>query len=89
MYGDKGEVPDGEYVLPIGQAAVIQEGKDATLVSFGKMMKVAWKAVGEMKKQGIGVELIDMRTVRPLDIACVIQSVKKPTALSLLKKPGP
>ena len=89
MYSDKGEVPEGEYVLPIGQAAVVQEGQDATLVSFGKMMKVAWEAVREMQKQGIEVELIDMRTVRPLDTACVIQSVQKTNRLVIVEEAWP
>ena len=89
MYGDKGAVPEGEYVLPIGQAAVVQEGQDATLVAFGKMMKVAWEAVREMQKQGIEVELIDMRTVRPLDTACVIQSVQKTNRLVIVEEAWP
>lgn len=89
MYSDKGEVPEEEYVLPIGQAAVVQEGQDATLVSFGKMMKVAWEAVREMQKQGIEVELIDMRTVRPLDTACVIQSVQKTNRLVIVEEAWP
>ena len=89
MYGDKGEVPEEEYVLPVGQATVVQEGKDVTLVSFGKMMKVVWAATQEMQKQGISVELIDMRTVRPLDFACVIQSVHKTNRLVIVEEAWP
>ncbi|MHA7877365.1 MAG: pyruvate dehydrogenase complex E1 component subunit beta [Bacteroidota bacterium] len=89
MYGDKGEVPEHEYLLPIGKATVAQEGKDATLVSFGKMMKVAWEAVRAMQAQGIAVELIDMRTVRPLDLATVIQSVKKTHRLVIVEEAWP
>lgn len=89
MYADKGEVPEGEYLLPIGQAAVVQEGQDVTLVSFGKMMKVAWEATQEMQKQGVSVELIDMRTVRPLDTATVIQSVRKTNRLVIVEEAWP
>lgn len=89
MYADKGEVPEGEYILPIGKATVVQEGKDVTLVSFGKMMKVAWEAAQEMQKQGVSVELIDMRTVRPLDTDCVIQSVRKTNRLVIVEEAWP
>jgi len=89
MYGDKGEVPEGEYLLPIGKATVAREGKDATLVSFGKMMKVAWEAVQAMQQQGVEVELIDMRTVRPLDMAAVIQSVQKTNRLVIVEEAWP
>ena len=89
MYADKGEVPEGEYLLPIGQAAVVQEGQDVTLVSFGKMMKVAWEATREMQKQGVSVELIDMRTVRPLDTDTVIQSVRKTNRLVIVEEAWP
>ncbi|MEM9416853.1 MAG: pyruvate dehydrogenase complex E1 component subunit beta [Bacteroidota bacterium] len=89
MYGDKGEVPEGEYVLPIGQAAVVQEGQDVTLVSFGKMMKIAWEAAQAMQQQGVSVELIDMRTVRPLDTDCVIQSVRKTNRLVIVEEAWP
>ncbi|MEL6358802.1 MAG: pyruvate dehydrogenase complex E1 component subunit beta [Bacteroidota bacterium] len=89
MYADKGEVPEEEYLLPIGQAAVVQEGQDVTLVSFGKMMKVAWEATREMQKQGVSVELIDMRTVRPLDTDTVIQSVRKTNRLVIVEEAWP
>ena len=89
MYGDKGEIPESEYLLPLGKAVVRQTGKDATLVSFGKMMKVAQKAAQQMAQEGIAIELIDMRTVRPLDIACVIQSVKKTNRLVILEEAWP
>jgi pyruvate dehydrogenase E1 component beta subunit len=89
MYGDKGEVPEGEYLLPIGKATVVQVGKDVTLVSFGKMMKVAWEATQAMQQQGVAVELIDMRTVRPLDMAAVIQSVQKTNRLVIVEEAWP
>jgi pyruvate dehydrogenase E1 component beta subunit len=89
MYGDKGEVPEGEYLLPIGKATVVQAGKDVTLVSFGKMMKVAWEATQTLQQQGVVVELIDMRTVRPLDVATVIQSVQKTNRLVIVEEAWP
>jgi len=89
MYGDKGEVPEDEYVLPIGKATVAQKGKDVTLVSFGKMMRVAWEAAKVMYQQGVEVELIDMRTVRPLDMTAVIQSVQKTNRLVIVEEAWP
>jgi pyruvate dehydrogenase E1 component beta subunit len=77
MYGDKGEVPDGEYLLPIGKAAIAREGNDVTIVSFGKMMKVALGAADELKKEGVDAEVIDLRTIRPMDHATIIASVRK------------
>lgn len=77
MYGDKGEVPDGEYLLPIGKAAIAREGNDVTIVSFGKMMKVALGAADELKKEGIDAEVIDLRTIRPMDHATIIASARK------------
>lgn len=89
MYGDLGKVPEEEYLIPIGKAAVVTEGSDATLVSFGKMMKIAIEVVEYMKTQNINIELIDMRTVRPLDIDTVIKSVKKTNRLVILEEAWP
>ncbi|MEO8146066.1 MAG: pyruvate dehydrogenase complex E1 component subunit beta [Bacteroidia bacterium] len=77
MYGEKGMVPDGEYLMPIGVADIKRPGKDVTIVSFGKIMKVALKASEELAKENIDVEVIDLRTVRPIDYKTVIESVKK------------
>lgn len=77
MYSDKGEVPEEEYLLPLGQADVKREGSAVTIVSFGKMMKVALGAAEEMAKEGMDCEVIDLRTIRPLDEATLIASVKK------------
>src|SRR5204863_515577 len=77
MYGDKGEVPEGEYIIPIGVADIKKEGKDVTIVSFGKIMKQALGAAAELEKEGISAEVIDPRTVRPIDYARVINSVQK------------
>ena len=77
MYGDKGEVPEGEYTLPIGVADVKRVGKDITLISFGKILKEAVKASDELLKEGIDIEIIDLRTIRPLDYKTIFESVKK------------
>src|SRR6187399_2566148 len=74
MYGDKGEVPEGEYTIPIGVADIKREGTDVTIVSFGKIMKVAMAAAVELEKEGISVEVIDLRSVRPIDYETVFQS---------------
>jgi pyruvate dehydrogenase E1 component beta subunit len=89
MYGDKGEVPEEEYLLPIGIADVRREGSDVTLVSFGKMMKLVYEAADELKKDGISAEVIDMRTVRPLDYATVVKSVKKTNRLVIVEEAWP
>jgi len=89
MYGDKGEIPDGEYLLPIGKADVKREGKDVTIVSFGKMMKVALGAADELKKEGIDAEVIDLRTIRPLDHATVLASVRKTNRLVVVDENWP
>lgn len=89
MYGDQGEVPEGEYLIAMGQAIVAKPGSDVTLVSFGKMMKVAWEAAHALQEQGIAVEIIDLRTVRPLDISCIIQSVKKTNRLVIVEEAWP
>jgi pyruvate dehydrogenase E1 component beta subunit len=89
MYGDKGPVPEGEYLLPIGVAAVKKEGKDVTLVSFGKMMKVAFAAAAEMEKEGVSVEVIDLRSVRPIDYHTIVESVKKTNRLVMLEETWP
>lgn len=89
MYGDKGEVPDGEYIIPIGKADIKREGKDVTLVSFGKIIKVAYKAAEELAKEGISVEVIDLRTIRPFDIETVVTSVKKTNRCLILEESWP
>ncbi len=89
MYGDKGDIPDGEYLLPIGVADVKRPGKDVTIVSFGKIMKVALAAAEELAKEGIEAEVIDLRTVRPIDYKTVIESVKKTNRLVVLEEAWP
>ncbi len=89
MYGDKGEVPEGEYILPIGVADIKREGKDVTVVSFGKIIKEAYKAADELEKEGISVEVIDLRTVRPMDHDSILNSVKKTNRLVILEEAWP
>ena len=76
MYGDKGEVPDGEYLIPIGVADIKREGTDVTIVGFGKMMKEALAAAEELAKEGVEAEVIDLRTIRPMDHGAILKSVR-------------
>ena len=89
MYGDKGEVPEGEYILPIGVADIKRTGDDVTIVSFGKIIKEAYKAADLLQQEGVSCEIIDLRTVRPLDINTVIESVKKTNRLVVLEEAWP
>lgn len=89
MYGDKGEVPTGEYLIPIGKADVKRKGTDVTIVSFGKIIKEAYKAADELAKEGVECEIIDLRTVRPLDYETVLESVKKTNRLIILEEAWP
>lgn len=89
MYADKGEVPEGEYLLPIGQAHIVKEGSDVTLVSFGKMMKIVNEAAAELEKNGVNAEVIDLRSVRPLDYPTIIESVKKTNRLVVVEEAWP
>ncbi len=89
MYGDKMEIPEDEYTLPIGIADIKKEGSDVTIVSFGKIMKVALKAAEELTKEGIHAEVVDLRTVRPLDYKTVIESVKKTNRLVIVEEAWP
>ncbi|MBL3657484.1 pyruvate dehydrogenase complex E1 component subunit beta [Fulvivirga sediminis] len=89
MYGDKGEVPENEYLIPIGSAKVTREGSDVTIVSFGKIMKVVDEAAEQLAKDGISVEVIDLRTVRPIDYATVVESVKKTNRLVIVEEAWP
>ncbi len=89
MYGDKGEVPTEEYLIPIGKADVKRGGTDVTIVSFGKIMKVALAAAAEMEKENISCEVIDLRSVRPIDYATIVESVKKTNRLVIVEEAWP
>ena len=89
MYGYEDEVPEEEYLVPIGKAAVRREGTDITLVSFNKMMFPALEAAAELAKEGIEAEVIDLRTIRPLDHHTIIESVKKTNRLVVIDESWP
>ena len=89
MYGDKGEVPEGEYIIEIGKADIKRPGRDVTIVSFNKMMKVALGAAEELAKEGIEAEVIDVRTIRPLDWFTILESVKKTNRLVIVEEQWP
>lgn len=77
MYGDKGEVPDGEYLVPIGKAAVVRPGAGISLVAFGRPVKYALEAAAMLEKRGVDAEVVDLRSLRPLDEETVMASVRK------------
>src|SRR6476620_7304769 len=89
MYGDKGEVPEGEYIIPIGVADIKKEGTDVTIVSFGKIIKQALSAAAELEKEGISAEVIDLRSVRPIDYNAIVNSVKKTNRLVIVEEAWP
>jgi pyruvate dehydrogenase E1 component beta subunit len=89
MYGDKGEVPEGEFTIPLGVAEIKREGTDVTIVSFGKIIKEAYKAAEELEKEGISCEIIDLRTVKPMDSEAILKSVKKTNRLVVLEEAWP
>jgi len=89
MYGDKGDVPEEEYLIPIGVADIKRAGNDVTIVSFGKIIKQAYIAAEELAKEGIDCEIIDLRTVRPIDYNTIINSVKKTNRLVIVEEAWP
>ena len=89
MYGDKGMIPSEEYVIPIGKAKIVKEGSDVTIVSYGKMMKVILDAEIELNQENIFPELIDLRTLRPMDYNLIIESVKKTNRLIIVEESWP
>ncbi|HTA62475.1 MAG TPA: pyruvate dehydrogenase complex E1 component subunit beta [Bacteroidia bacterium] len=89
MYGDKGEIPEGEYIIPIGVADVKRSGTDVTIVTFGKITKIALKAAEELAKEGISAEIVDLRTVRPIDYDTIVASVKKTNRLVIVEEAWP
>lgn len=89
MYGDKSDVPEEEYYIEIGKADVKRAGRDVTIVSYNKMMKVALAAAAELEKEGISAEVIDLRTIRPLDWRTVMNSVQKTNRLVIVEEQWP
>lgn len=89
MYGQKGEVPEGEYLIPIGLADIKKEGSDVTIISYGKMVHVAMDACRELEKDGVNAEMIDMRSIRPIDYDTIINSVKKTNRCVVVEEAWP
>lgn len=90
MYGSKGEVPvDPEFTIPLGVADVKREGTDATIVARSLMVPIALKAAEQLEKQGISCEVIDPRTIRPLDIVTIVESVKKTNRVVVAEESHP
>ena len=77
LYQTRGEVPEGEHLVPIGKSTVQRPGRDVTIVTYSKMLETSTKAADELAKQGIEAEIVDLRTLRPLDIEPVLESFKK------------
>lgn len=90
MYADKGDVPEGDdFLIPLGKADVVREGTDVTIVSFGKIRKVALEAAEVLAKDDISAEVIDLRTIRPIDYKAVVDSVKKTNRLVIVEEAWP
>jgi pyruvate dehydrogenase E1 component beta subunit len=89
MYSDTGEIPDGEYIVPIGKANIVKQGTDVTLVSYNKMMKPTIAAAEELEKMGINAEIIDLRTIRPMDMPTIVNSAKKTNRVVVIDESWP
>ena len=89
MYGDKGEIPEGEYIIPIGVADIKRKGHDVTIVSFGKILKVVYEAAEALEKDGISCEVIDLRSVRPIDYNTVVESIQKTNRCVVVEESWP
>ena len=89
MYGDKGEVPEEEYIIPIGEADIKRSGDDVTIVTFGKITKVALEAAEHLASEGVSAEVVDLRTVRPIDYTAVVRSVQKTNRLVIVEESWP
>jgi pyruvate dehydrogenase E1 component beta subunit len=89
MYGDKSEVPEEEYYIELGKAIVVKPGIDVTIVSYNKMMKIALASAAELEKENINAEVIDLRTIRPLDWMTILESVKKTNRLVIIEEQWP
>ena len=89
MYGDKGEIPEGEYLVPIGKADIKRKGDHITIVSFGKILKVVYQAAEELAKDGVSCEVIDLRSVRPIDYDAIVNSVKKTNRCVVVEESWP
>jgi pyruvate dehydrogenase E1 component beta subunit len=86
LYGTKGDVQEGDYTVPIGKAEIKREGKDVTIAAYSKMLLLALEAASELAKDGIDAEIVDLRTLKPLDVATLVQSVKKTGRLVIVEE---
>jgi len=89
MYGDKGEVPEGEYLIPIGTANIKRKGQHVTIVSFGKIIKIAEEVAEILAKENIELEIIDLRTIRPIDYGTIVESIKKTNRCVVVEESWP
>ena len=89
MYGDKGEVPEGEYLIPIGTANIKRKGQHVTIVSFGKIIKIAEEVAEILAKENIEIEIIDLRTIRPIDYGTIVESIKKTNRCVVVEESWP
>jgi pyruvate dehydrogenase E1 component beta subunit len=89
IYGFKGEVPEGDYTIPLGQADVKREGADLTIVTYSFMVHLALDAAAQLEKEGISVEVVDLRSIRPLDEATILRSVEKTNHLVVVQETWP
>lgn len=89
MYGFKGQVPDGDYLVPIGKAAIRRIGSDVTIVAYNKMVEVAKEAAIQLEREGISAEVIDLRTIRPLDHHTLVESLKKTNRMVVVDEAWP
>ncbi len=89
MYGDKGEVPEGEYLIPIGTANFKRKGQHVTIVSFGKIIKIAEEVAEILAKENIEIEIIDLRTIRPIDYGTIVESIKKTNRCVVVEESWP
>src|SRR5512133_3956561 len=86
LYNTKGEVPDGEHIVPIGKADLKREGGDCTIVTHGKMVLVAMQVADALAKENIAVEIVDLRTIRPMDVEAIATSVQKTNRAVVLEE---
>ncbi|MHB0949800.1 MAG: pyruvate dehydrogenase complex E1 component subunit beta [Gemmatimonadaceae bacterium] len=86
LYNTKGEVPEEEFLVPIGQAELKREGEHCSIITFGKMVLVAMQAADQLTKQGINVDVVDLRTVRPMDRDAIAASVRKTNRAVVLEE---
>ncbi|NBW66206.1 pyruvate dehydrogenase complex E1 component subunit beta [bacterium] len=86
LYNTKGEVPEEEYLIPLGKAELKREGSDCSIITSGKMVLVAMQAADTLAKEGIKIDVVDLRTIRPMDVEAITTSVKKTNRAVVLEE---